>query len=273
VIELAKRVLRKRFPDLLNALHGYALHRDLHARKLVQTPHGFRFRGHQLMEAGTFEPDEVALIQRFAKPGTVFVDVGANFGYYICLARQQEAHVVAVEPLRENLDILYGNLESNGWGDVEIFPMALGAEPGTAVLYGGGTAASFGPRWAGQSEAFKRTVAVTTMDALLAARFPGREMFIKIDVEGFEHVVLEGASQTLARTPAPRWLIEVCLTEHHPQQCNPHFEHVFRVFREHGYTAHTVEAQPRVVTADDVSRWVANRRRDFGHINYFFSKS
>jgi FkbM family methyltransferase len=274
VIGLARRFVRKRFPEVLNALHGYALQRRLQRRTLVETPHGFRFRGHEQMETSTFEPDEVAVIRRFATAGRVFVDAGANFGYYVCLARKQGAHVVAIEPLRENLDVLFGNLECNGWDDVEIFPVALGSVPGTAVLYGGGTAASLIPQWAGQSEAFKRTVPLATLDTLLAGRFADQEMFIKIDVEGFEHVVLGGARELLARTPAPSWLVEICLTENQPGgRCNIHFEEVFRTFWDAGYVAHTVDEHPRQVTRQDVARWVANRTRDFGYVNYLFTRN
>lgn len=273
MIDLTRKFLRRRFPGVLNAVHNYALRRRLQTRGLVQTTHGFRFRGHQGMEEGTFEPHEVALIRRFARPGSVLVDVGANFGYFVCLARQQEAHAVAVEPLRENLEVLFSNLDANGWHDVEIFPVAVGSAPGTAILYGGGTGASLVRSWAGQSEVWNRTIAVSTLDILLGERFAGQPMFVKIDVEGFEHVVLQGAARTLARTPAPQWLVEICLTEHHPDGCNPNFERVFRTFWEAGYVARTVGAESREVTPDDVARWVANRRRDFGWVEYLFTRT
>lgn len=276
----ARRILRRRFPGLLSALHSYRFNRRLQARKFAMTAHGFRFRGHEAMEKGTFEPDEVALIQSFAGSGTVFVDVGANFGYHVCLARQQGSHVVAIEPLAENLAVLFDNLEINGWigpagaeEGIEIFPMALSGAPGAAVLYGGGTAASLIKEWAGQSEVWKRVVAISTLDIILDDRFAGRPLFVKIDVEGFEHDVLRGSDATLARTPAPRWMVEICLTEHHPDRCNPHFEAIFQTFWRHGYIARTVERESRLVLPTDVSRWLANGKRDFGHINYFFERS
>lgn len=273
MLDSIKRLARRRFPAALAAYHSYRLNRDLEARSLRQTPHGFRFRGHDAMETGSFEPLESALIADFARPGSVYVDVGANFGYFVCMARRAGSHVVAVEPLAQNLDVLYSNLEANGFADVEIFPLGLGAAPGTAVLYGGGTAASLVPRWAGTSEVFKRTIAISTLDVVLGDRFPGAPMLIKIDVEGMEHTVLEGASRTLARTPAPEWLVEICLTENQPQGCNPFYADVFEAFWRHGYTARSVEADLRDVTAEDVKRWVEQGQRDFGYVSFLFQRT
>lgn len=224
------------------------------------------------METGTFEPVETGLIGAFARTGKVFVDVGANFGYFVCLARRKGAHVVAIEPLRENLAVLYDNIAANGWGDIEIFPVGLSSKSGLAVLYGGGTGASFMEKWAGTSEVWKRTVAVSTLDIVLGDRFGGQEMLIKIDVEGVELQVIQGAARALVRTPAPVWLVEVTLTEHHPAGMNPVFREVFQVFWSTGYTAYAIGEAERVVTPADVERWVATRQRDFGHYNYVFRK-
>jgi len=179
------------------------------------------------MENGTFEPDESSLIRSFSGPGKVFIDVGADFGYFTCMARQAGSEVVAVEPFPQNLDVLYSNLNANGFCHVEILPLGLTAEPGLVVLYGGGTAASLVRGWAGTSHVWNQTIPTSTLDLVLAGRFPGARMLIKIDVEGSEHAVLSGASETLDRTPAPAWLVEICLTEHQPQGCNPHYSIFF----------------------------------------------
>jgi FkbM family methyltransferase len=223
---------------------------------MQQTPLGFRFTGHEGMEAGTFEQLESKLIRSYSAPSTVFVDVGANFGYFTCL----------------DLELMYKNLEANGFRDVEIFPVGLGSEPGMATLYGGGTSASLLTRWAGTSEVWKRTIPLSTLDVILGDRFAGQPMMVKIDVEGMEHTVLAGAQRTLARRPSPRWLVEICLTAGHPQGCNPHYADVFRAFWDHGYTARSVENDPREVTPADVERWVAQGRRDRGDTNFLFDR-
>ena len=93
-----------------------------------------------------------------------------------------------------------------------------------------------------------------------------------MDVEGAEYEVLQGAVRTLARTPAPHWLLEICLTENFPSGINPNFEEIFHLFWDHGYVARAVGPDNRLVTPEMVEKWVRNRKRDFGHISYLFEK-
>lgn len=265
-----KRQLRRRFPDLLTSYHDYRESRRVRHLAGGTTPFGFRFTGEAAMVDGSFEAADTAAMRARMEQASVFVDVGANAGYFVCHARQLGKHVVAVEPMPQNLTLLYRNLEQNGWKDVEVFPVALAPEPGVALIFGGGTGASLVSNWSGTSAAWRHTVAVSTLDILLGDRFAGERMLIKIDVEGFELEVLRGATRTLSRSPRPAWQVEICLTEHHPNGINPHFLDLFDLFWSHGYRALTADAAARLVTRDDVVRWVEQRRRDFGFINYVF---
>jgi FkbM family methyltransferase len=271
MIRSIKRLARRKFPLVLSAYHGYRRSREMAAVKPGVTPLGFSFAGHDLMVAGTFEPEESKVIGEFAAPGRVVVDVGANYGYHVCIARSKGSHVVAIEPLAENLEILFANLEANGWSDVEIFPVGVAEEPGVAKLYGGGTAASLIANWSGTSETFNRRIALSTLDRLLAGnRFDGQQMLIKIDVEGAELGVLRGARETLRRTPRPQWLLEITFDELHPAGANPHFRDIFELFWSEGYEAESVSAGFRVVTRADVDRWLSSGKRDFGYVAYRF---
>jgi FkbM family methyltransferase len=273
MFEPLKRIVRRRCPFLLSAYHGYRASRELAGREPRLTPHGFHFIGHEAMEAGTFEPFETRFIAEQARRCRVLVDVGANAGYFVCLARRAGQHVMAIEPMPMNVDLLLRNITANEWKDIEVFPVGLSAQPGYARLYGGGTGASLVERWSGTSGAWHHTVPLSTLDVLLAGRFPGESMVIKIDVEGAEYDVLRGASQTLQRVPPPVWLVEVNLTEHHPSGLNPHFIDVFDVFWSAGYVARTADEEGRHVERTAVEQWIANRHRDFGTINYIFEKS
>jgi FkbM family methyltransferase len=85
---------------------------------------------HRGMQEGTFEQEETTLILNCLKEAKVFVDVGANIGFYSCLGRSINKHVIAVEPLTRNPDHLYSNLLNNDWNDVEVLPMGLSEQPG-----------------------------------------------------------------------------------------------------------------------------------------------
>jgi FkbM family methyltransferase len=266
-----KRELARRWPRAAAAYHAFRQPSIAAGTAGSRTPDGFLFAGPEAMRSGRFEPEETAVVRRLAGDYRVFIDVGANVGYFTCLARSLGYRVVALEPSAQNLDVLYGNLLMNGWRDVEVLPVGAGAEPGLATLYGSGTGASLITRWAGTSEVTARIIPLSTLDGVLAGRFAGERLLIKIDVEGAEYAVLKGADAMLARRPRPTWLVEICLTENHPAGVNPHFATVFEIFRRAGYMARSVDAPDREITADLVDRWVAARSRDFGYVSYLFT--
>ena len=243
---------------------------QFHIRRPYATPLGFQLVGGHEMQSGTFEPDETRFLETALAVADTFVDIGANIGYFSCLARARGKRVVAFEPLAENLQYLLRNLSLNGFDDVEVFPLGLAERPSLAHLFGGSTGASLVEGWADVATSYRSTIATNVLDTLLH-HHAGERMVIKMDVEGGEFRVLQGASLTLARIPRPTWLIEVCLTEHYPSGINPHFEDTFRLFWKHGYRSYTVEKERRPVMPGDIQRWVHNRSRDFGGYNIEFS--
>jgi FkbM family methyltransferase len=202
----------------------------------------------------------------------MFVDVGANLGYYTCLALSYGKPVIAFEPQGQNLRCLFQNVIANGWQDaVEIYPVALSAKPGLLTLYGAsGPSASLIQDWAGYSKRHRQLVPVSTLDSVLASRPLNQRLLIKIDVEGAEYQVLSGGHATLARKLKPIWLLEVCLHEFHPQGMNPDYLKIFQLFWNQGYQAFTAAKKPTLVTPGDVDLWISNRRTDSGTFNYLF---
>lgn len=246
----------------------------------VVTPLGFKLisglhPAYQLMRIGKFEVDETEIIIKVLPHVDVFVDIGANLGYYTCLALQSGKPVIAFEPQQQNLQCLFQNLTANGWGDsAEVFPLALSEYPGLLTLYGAsGPSASLIKNWAGYSPRFKKVVPVSTLDNVLAGRFIGKQLFIKMDVEGAEYQVLKGALLTLSITVKPIWLLEVCLDEFHPDGKNPAFQEIFKLFWNHGYKAFTATGNPKLVTSSDVANWIEKGHADSGTFNYVFAES
>ncbi len=243
-----------------------------HAQRM--TPYGFPMIAgnsmhHRLMQAGTFEPEEVSLTADYLKRSDVFVDVGANIGFYSCLARSLGKHTVAIEPQEQNLRYLYANLLVSGWTDVEVFPLGLSGHPGVEILYGvSSTGASLVPGWAAQPKGRQKRIPVSTLDILLGARFQGKRLFIKLDVEGFEYQVLRGCREILSLHPKPTWMVEICLSEHHPGGSNAHYRDTFAVFFDAGYEARTADEHRTAIGLADIDRHVKDGRSDSGTINY-----
>jgi len=268
-----KNVIKLLCPDLIAAYHRWQFIKIFKTYKSEKSKYGFKFIGPDQMISGNFENEEAALIIDLAKKVDTFVDVGANIGYYTCLARTFCNHVIAIEPCAENLKFLYENLVANHWENVEVLPLGLSDKPGLANLYGGGTSASLVKRWAGTSELVKKTAPLSTLDLILRNRFVGKKSFIKIDVEGEEYNLLRGAEETLAVNPAPVWLIEICLTENQPGIINKKFKETFEIFWRNGYKSMVADISSKEISREDVDRWVKNQRTDFGNINYLFKKN
>jgi FkbM family methyltransferase len=247
----------------------------------IDTPFGFKiavpptamvgewFAGQ--LRSGAYETDEIALLTALIDDAEAFIDIGANIGWYVCLAATRGKRVLAFEPLPSNLRFLLRNLAYNGLEQVELYPLALGAEPRMMKMYGGGPSASFFSGWHGASAARFTLVPVTTLDTIAGRRFAGVRLAIKLDVEGFEYEVLRGATATLDLDPKPSWLVENHLSPKFTGIVNERFLDVFELFWEHGYEAHTGDAERRPISPDDVRRWASKGAVDMGSINYLFT--
>lgn len=236
----------------------------------IATPFGFHLAGSEFQASGAFEDEETRIFLGELERTDVCIDVGANIGLYSCLAASRHKRIVAVEPLVSNLGLLYRNLLQNGF-QAEVFPVGLGDQPEIKCLYGGGTGASFIENWANTPKSWNRIVPVTTLDVVAGKRFSGQRLLIKIDVEGFEYRVLQGASATMALKPSPVWLVEICLDEHFPGHINPNFLQTFQMFWDAGYQASVGDQTRRSITPADISKWIASGHVEFGTHNYIFS--
>ena len=89
-----------------------------------------------LYVCGSFEPNEFAFLDQVLKPGMVFVDVGANDGYFTLFAARRlgpTGRVIAVEPSSRERVNLQRNVEAQPARPMStVVPLALGAAPGTA---------------------------------------------------------------------------------------------------------------------------------------------
>jgi len=146
----------------------------------------------------------------------VFVDVGANLGWFSLLAAAQGHDVIAIEPMEFNAELLRASVALNQrlaaassgrkFGSVKLFKTALAESerPPMCVLpaFDGDPTANAGngqmhPLTPENSARCTDVVNVTTFDALMQ-RVGVRSVFaIKLDIEGFETLALRGASGQL----------------------------------------------------------------------------
>jgi FkbM family methyltransferase len=266
---MARTLLDERTPLIARVLRAA---RDTLQSKMataIDTGLGFTL----FRDQGVPESNEVVSISRSITEATPcnFIDVGANVGFFSCLAASLGAGVIAVEPHPLNLRTLYKNLLINDFNEVEVYPIALSDTCGVSSLFGGGQGASLLSGWGQIRSNYITPIALNTLDNILIGRFEGERLVIKIDTEGNEFRVLRGAQNTLVRRPSPVWFVEIGLCENFGDSINPNFAAIFDLFWSNGYEASSVEADRAVLPAD-VSRWISNRRRDFGYINFLFRR-
>lgn len=152
---------------------------------------------------GSYEYQKQHLFAEAITAGTTVWDIGANVGFYTLLASRKASRVIAIEPLPDNIGYLERHLRLNSLRNVEIVAAAVGRECGRQSFSIGEN------RSVGHLGTGSLKVDVITLDSLYAKYGPPD--VIKIDVEGAEHSVLEGAQQCLAASPV------VFLATHSPQ--------------------------------------------------------
>jgi FkbM family methyltransferase len=130
------------------------------------------------------------------RPGDTVYDIGANVGFYSLMAARwvgRSGHVVAFEPVPSNLRWLRRHLEVNGVSNVRIEEVAVWHTNGRRRFMETADRVS-----SHVSERGQFTVRTATVDTLMASgRYPP-PTHVKIDVEGAELQVLQGARDTLS---------------------------------------------------------------------------
>jgi FkbM family methyltransferase len=150
-----------------------------------------------------YEKEEIEAFCSFIKPGTVVLDVGANFGLYTVLAAKRGARVFAIEPDPRNAAMLRRNISLNRLENkVTIFEIAATDAEKTVPLY-------CSDRNSGESNIVAKgdlagSVPGRTIDSL---NLPEVEV-CKMDIEGSEFMALVGMQRTLERSPRIKLFVE-----------------------------------------------------------------
>ena len=155
--------------------------------------------GHRLFKPAT----HIELIEPLCRPGDCVLDIGANVGdWTVSMAARVGplGKVIAFEPVPYLAETIVKTARVNRHGWVEVQPLALGATDGTtefSVERGNSGGSRIGRV---EGDFSQITVNTARLDSFLASRPEiTRVDFVKIDVEGFEEAVLQGARASLAR--------------------------------------------------------------------------
>lgn len=155
--------------------------------------------GRSLSLYGEYSEGEVDLFRKFIKPGHLVLDIGANIGVFTLFfakAVGETGMVIAFEPQRLVFQSLCANIALNSLSNVMCRQQAVAETPGqvTVPILDQSMPNNFGGVSLGAWEEGE-TVAVVRIDDLTLPRCD----FMKVDVEGMEAKVLEGARETIRR--------------------------------------------------------------------------
>jgi FkbM family methyltransferase len=155
---------------------------------------------------GLMEYHDMGFLLHFLREEDLFVDIGANVGAYTVLASGEiKSRTIAVEPVPDTYNNLVENVSVNQMSDrVETLNIGLGSSKSTLKFTRSLDTVN---HVAVEGDKDVIEVNVDTLDNVLASK-PGPAL-IKIDVEGFETEVLNGAPNTLKNTDLKAIIIEL----------------------------------------------------------------
>lgn len=186
----------RRRKKLIKAVHGYELELNLEAVGFdVFEKNIYK----QLALDGGREFAATAMVEKYVKPGEVIFELGANIGYYALLETQlmqQRGTIYAAEPEPHNFASLQQNIARNHVGDmITPYQLAVTDRVGQFPLYvstNSNTHSLIKPTHGVKEIIIVRT---TTIDEFLKDKKP--ITFLRMDIEGFETKVFDGAQHLL----------------------------------------------------------------------------
>jgi FkbM family methyltransferase len=161
------------------------------------------------LREGSFESSEQAFLWSFLREGDTFLDIGAHCGLFSALASQiigEKGRILACEPNPDILPFLMANTQRDR---VDVHAMALSDVSGEATLSQGDSSESALSSIAYELATTKHsTVKTQTLDNFLSTSGVGQVALAKIDVEGSELKLFQGARQTLQKKAVLAFMVE-----------------------------------------------------------------
>ena len=219
-----------------------------------------------------YEPIETALVRQHLTAGDVFLDIGANIGWFSLLASTiigPSGHVHAFEPRTPTVEYLRRSISMNGLESaITVHDVGLDSGDGEQFLAWVKDTPNPGHSMvtssATQEGMDSIRIRLMTLDSLKIPRVD----FVKIDVEGAEMRVLEGGATTISRNRP------IVLSEVYPDQllrvsgASP--SDFFSWFLNHGYRAFVADA---VRTGEEIDGFPPDWHKELMNVLFLPSPS
>lgn len=216
LIELIDLILKKTInKTFIVYLNGFLIKKTYKSKNILGKKINF-FTPNELVYSRVInffnsEPETLAWIDSFDKDKKIiFWDIGANIGLYSIYNALKNRHseTISFEPSSSNLRVLTRNISINNLeNNIKLFPIPLTNKQNMFLIMKesdfieGGALNSFGESFNFEGKKFENKMKYnlygTSINYLIKNQILEVPNYIKIDVDGIEHLILEGANQFL----------------------------------------------------------------------------
>jgi FkbM family methyltransferase len=164
--------------------------------------------GAELLVEGVYEKYETELFKKMAQDGMVVVDIGANIGYYTLIAAKlvgDKGIVYAFEPEPRSYKLLCQNIAINGYTNIVPIQKAVSKTNGKTKLYVDAAIADISSFAKDNVLRYSKDLDYLEVETITLDDFFERTVgddridLMKVDVEGAEEIVVDGAERVLKK--------------------------------------------------------------------------
>ncbi|VVP12571.1 FkbM family methyltransferase [Pseudomonas fluorescens] len=224
-----------------------------------------------LLEAGELEPGTRQLIKKILKPGDVYIDVGANIGIHMLAAAQAmqgSGTIIGFEPFGPTKALIDKTMWINGFSSItETHQLAVSNKSGSQPLNLGATSGHHSLFKLDTPAALAKPPVQVDLISLDEIIDPGQMIhLLKIDAEGAELDVIEGAKRLLKSNPQIKLIVELGLS--HLERTGHSVEDWLEKFSELGFDYQVINANTGELETCSVEKLKTTES-----VNLFFSKA
>jgi FkbM family methyltransferase len=160
-----------------------------------------------------YEPEVNEQIMKLLQPGMTMVDVGANLGWYTCLAAQligPSGYVYAFEASPSTVEVLRKNIAVNGNKNIKVTAKGV-TDKADKVTFFVEEASGASSLFSSGHEVTRMEVEAISLDEFFQQEGWPPVHLVKIDIEGAEKLALEGMRQLSQRNPQLMLIVEINL--------------------------------------------------------------
>lgn len=200
-----------------------------------------------IVTKGSVERDETKLVIKILnhiseKENISVYDIGANTGYYGILSAfmfKEKVQVYSFEPVLEHVDCIKKSIYLNKLNNLKIFELGLGNKDEEKTMYIAGSGSSFEKGFTAKNIKNERKILINKLDNIVSNEKIKKPDFIKMDVEGHEFKVLEGAKNTISGN-LPVLFIEIAYSMKNlgRSYINNDFKNTFDFLENMGYQSY-----------------------------------